>query len=220
MMHALSALLLGAAAASAARPRTFGKGIPNHEFTEIEQEIYNHTLAAGSTSGMVNHFWSTACGAGASFAGGLDSGRTIYRYYIDGETTASVVFTPRQAAGVIFDPIGECNDPSCTHPAPGPTPSPSGGPGNDTRHDEYKIGGRGETCDQACAMDGHTCNPQLDPNGTASADLGEMMAGLVEFDTGAKCKVDGEPWFAHDQVFIPHSRASITSSMVLSSKKG
>jgi hypothetical protein len=55
--------------------------------------------------------------------------------------------------------LGECNDPSCTHPAPGGlTPSSGPGrhrhPGNDTRHDEYKIGGGwGETCDTACASE-------------------------------------------------------------------
>ena len=54
---------------------------------------------------MVTHFWSTACGAGVSFKGGLDSGVTIYRYYIDGETEASAVFNPREVAGVVFDPI-------------------------------------------------------------------------------------------------------------------
>ena len=200
-MAMLALLVLATStAATAPRSRTFGRGIPNHPFTDTETEIYNHTLAAGSTSGMVTHFWSTACGAGVSFKAGIDSGRTTYRYYIDGETTASVVFTPREAAGVIFDPVGECNDPSCTHPAPGgDTPRPRGGPGNDSRHDEYKIGGRGQTCDEACAADGHQCNPSLNPNGTTATDLGEMMAGLVEFDTGAKCKITQQLWWAHDQ---------------------
>ena len=146
-----------------------------------------------------------------SFKGGLDSGVTIYRYYIDGEDDASIVFTPRDVAGVrlvqtpcamtspapplslslsprrltargfhthtaaplvvapdqvIFDPIGECNDPSCTHPAPGTSrPVPTPGTKDATRRDEYVIGGRGATCDAACAVDGRHCNPIIEPNG-------------------------------------------------------
>jgi hypothetical protein len=190
--------------ATARRPRTFGKGIPNHPFTDVEVEIFNHSLAAGSSSGMVTHFWSTACGAGVSFKGALDSGITTYRYYLDGETVASVVFTPREAAGVVFDPIGECDHPGCTHPAPGSGggggPTPAGGthPGN--RSDEYIIGGRGATCDAACAESGNrVCNAQLNPAGVPQAELGAMMADLVEYDTGAKCVVDTVPWWAPDQ---------------------
>eukprot|EP01046_Picozoa_sp_COSAG06_P047895 COSAG06_NODE_7053_length_2655_cov_4.975352_1_plen_159_part_10 len=121
MMMRLLGLLAAAGSAvdaAAGMPRTFGKGIPNHPFTTTEVELYNHTLSAGASSGMINHFWSTACGKGVSFKGGLDSGAAIYRYYIDGEAEASIVFTPRDVAGVIFDPIGECDNPGCTHPAP------------------------------------------------------------------------------------------------------
>ena len=161
-------------------------------------ELYNHTLSAGSSSGMITHFWSTACGAGVSFKGGVDSGVAIYRYYVDGEAEASVVFTPRDVAGVIFDPIGECEGPTCTHPAPdgaSPTPSPSTAP----RHDEYVIGDRGATCDEACASEHRTCNPVINPPGINPVDLGEMMADLVEYDVGARCTVDDNPWFAADQ---------------------
>ena len=129
-------LLLGISSTMALRPRTFGRGIPNHLFTDIEDEIFNHTLPASSASGMITHFWSTACGAGESFKEGIGSGRTIHRYYIDGESTASVVFTPREAAGIIFVPVGECNDPSCTHTASGGHSTP----GNGTGTDEYVIG--------------------------------------------------------------------------------
>ena len=102
-------------AAAAARPRTFGNAIPNHPFTDAEVDLFNHSLPPTSTVGMVTHFWSTAV---EEFQGGVDSGVTTYRYYIDGEAEASVVFTPREAAGVVFDPVGECADPECKHPAP------------------------------------------------------------------------------------------------------
>lgn len=83
-MSARAALLLCASAPAstavgAGMPRTFGKGIPNHPFTTTEVELYNHTLSTGASSGMITHFWSTACGAGVSFKGGLDSGVAIYR---------------------------------------------------------------------------------------------------------------------------------------------
>ena len=238
----MAALRLAAALAllphaAAARPRTFGRGIPNHvslcmppqsptplppskarlgralkptldcrqPFTDVETEIFNHTLASGSTSGMVTHFWSTACGSGVSFKGGLDSGATIYRYYIDDEAEASVVFTPREAAGVVFDPIGECDDGECTHPAPGaagPTPAPHGGGGGSpvsTRRDEYVVGGKGETCEAACAAEQRQCNPVINPPGTEAAELGELMRSLVEYDTGAHCTVGTQPWWAADQ---------------------
>ena len=51
---------------------------------------------------MVTHFWSTAV---EEFQGGVDSGVTTYRYYIDGEAEASVVFTPREAACALA-PVG------------------------------------------------------------------------------------------------------------------
>ena len=83
-MSARAALLLCASAPAstavgAGMPRTFGKGIPNHPFTTTEVELNNHTLSHGASSGMITHFWSTACGAGVSFKGGLDSGVAIYR---------------------------------------------------------------------------------------------------------------------------------------------
>ena len=53
--------------------RAFGTGIPNHPFTDVEAEIFNHSLPPTSTVGMVTHFWSTACGAGVSFQGGVDT---------------------------------------------------------------------------------------------------------------------------------------------------
>jgi len=66
LLQLLGIVLLPTTMASA-MPKTFGKGIPNHPFTDVEVELFNHTLSAGSASGMVTHFWSTACGAGVSF---------------------------------------------------------------------------------------------------------------------------------------------------------
>jgi hypothetical protein len=149
---------------------------------------------------MITHFWSTACGAGVSFKGGLDSGVAIYRYYIDGEAEASIVFTPRDVAGVIFDPIGECDGPTCTHPAPsGASPAPGPNPSTAPRRDEYVIGDRGATCDETCAGEHRKCNPVINPPGSHPGDLGEMMADLLEYDVGARCAVDDKPWWAADQ---------------------
>ena len=45
--------------------------------------------------GVMTHFWST-CGPEVE-------GLQLVRYYVDGETTASIAFTPPLAAGVGFD---------------------------------------------------------------------------------------------------------------------
>ena len=57
-----------------------------------------HECAVGFNDGHVGvmtHFWSTC---GPEVEAGL-----LVRYYVDGETTASIAFTPPLAAGVGFD---------------------------------------------------------------------------------------------------------------------
>jgi len=83
---------------------TWSLGIPNFPFTNVETEIFNRTLAPGAAFGMINHFWSTACG-GRGIDYGSEGGIAIYRVYVDGESEASIQFTPRSATGFgPFDP--------------------------------------------------------------------------------------------------------------------
>lgn len=70
-----------------------------------EKQLYEYELSAGSIQGTINYFWSTACG-GRGIDWSTESGITIYRIYIDGETTASLEFTPRMAVGLGFPPNG------------------------------------------------------------------------------------------------------------------
>ncbi len=74
MLCSLIFLSLGAGAAPLSPPRTFGLGIPNHPFTSDEVDIFAYNLNTSDTIGVVNHFWSTACGAGVNFATGEQSG--------------------------------------------------------------------------------------------------------------------------------------------------
>ena len=64
-----------------------------------ELALFNHTIQtpAGIAHGAyLNHFWS----AGGKGAVGMYIADTqIVRYYIDGEATASIEFTPSMAAG-------------------------------------------------------------------------------------------------------------------------
>lgn len=114
------------------------------------------------------------------------AGIATYRYYIDGEANASIVFTPRMAVGIGFPPAGTSG--------PG-----GGGAGLDTRADEYIIGGKGETCDEACGSVQRECNPVMIPPNVTDSLVGDFMSRLVRFDTGAGCNVDADAWFAPDQ---------------------
>jgi hypothetical protein len=73
--------------------RTFGTGLSNGAITTQEQFIFSWVLAPGDV-GVMTHFWIT-------YTTATDPG-TIIRYYIDGETEASIQFTPSLAAGVGF----------------------------------------------------------------------------------------------------------------------
>jgi hypothetical protein len=79
-------------------------GIPNFPFTDSEVEIYNHTLSPGAAFGVVNHFWSCACG-GRSINWATEGGIARYRLYVDGEAAASLSWTMREMVGLgVFDP--------------------------------------------------------------------------------------------------------------------
>jgi hypothetical protein len=98
-------LVLAACAFGAPQPppRTFGAGIPSLPLQPgVATPIFNHTVAAGSTLGVLNHLWSV--GPGSAAKPELD-GIQIYSFYVDGEPEPSVRFSMRAAAGIIFDPV-------------------------------------------------------------------------------------------------------------------
>lgn len=73
--------------------QTFGTGLSSGEITTDETYVFSWVLAAGDV-GAMTHFWTT-------YPGKVDNG-VIVRYYIDGETNASIEFTPSLACGVGF----------------------------------------------------------------------------------------------------------------------
>jgi hypothetical protein len=73
---------------------TFGTGLSGGSFSPTEKTLFAHEIEADHT-GVMNHFWST-CNAQCE-------GALLVRYYIDGETNASIAFEPGMAAGTGFD---------------------------------------------------------------------------------------------------------------------
>jgi len=88
------------------RPRTFGSAHPNIAFSASkETELFSYNITDSSTShGVINHWWSTACG-GRDVDYATEGGISIYRFYIDGESTPSIVISPREASMIFFDPL-------------------------------------------------------------------------------------------------------------------
>ena len=116
MLRILLVVGLPVMALCAAPPRTFGKGVPNFPVTASEErELATFTLGEGAAMGSITHFWSTACGGNTPAWDGPDAGSTIYRFYVDGESTASIEAQPRMMTGFGFWPA----------PAPAPTPAPA-----------------------------------------------------------------------------------------------
>jgi len=82
---------------------TFGTGLSSGAITLKEQWVFQHFVAPGDL-GVMTHFWVT-------YPTDVDKG-TIIRYYVDGETTASIQFTPSLACGVgSYDPQGPWGTP-------------------------------------------------------------------------------------------------------------
>lgn len=73
------------------RINTFGTGLSSGAITTNEQYVFSHIVAPGDT-GVMTHLWLT-------YPSNVDNG-VIIRYYIDGETTASIEFEPSLACGV------------------------------------------------------------------------------------------------------------------------
>lgn len=74
--------------------RSAGNALSQGRLTQTEQSLLYYELSAGAQMGATTHFWIT---------GGPQTDFAWIRYYIDGETTASVQFQPPMAAGVGFD---------------------------------------------------------------------------------------------------------------------
>ena len=83
-------------------PKSFGTGrsqitVPiTSEFT-----LYNYTLSSGATHGVITHWWITGeptTGYGNPTQGSSVADYIIWRFYVDGETTASIEVAAPQAA--------------------------------------------------------------------------------------------------------------------------
>jgi len=78
----------------ASDPSAFGTGISNTGISTDEFEIFAWALPAGAV-GAMTHFWITG--------GNPAMGVTTIRYYVDGESTASIAYNPGLASGVGFN---------------------------------------------------------------------------------------------------------------------
>jgi hypothetical protein len=74
---------------------TFGTGLACHTLYTDERELWNYTVSSSASTAVLFHFWTT--GAPSDWVD-----RTTWRYYVDGETEASIQFTAAMAAGVGF----------------------------------------------------------------------------------------------------------------------
>lgn len=93
MVNVLAALLVSAAGVSATVPSVIGTGVSQAKLTSEETTMFTHDVSAEGSWAYMNHFWA---------AGNPEVDRAIFRYYVDGEVNASVVFTPALACGVGF----------------------------------------------------------------------------------------------------------------------
>ena len=73
--------------------KTFGTVESSASIGPAEKEVFSWVLS-GEQTGAMTHFWIT-------YSSATDPS-TMIRYYVDGETTASIAFTPSMAAGTGF----------------------------------------------------------------------------------------------------------------------
>jgi len=73
---------------------TFGTGLSAGAITQDEQWIFQHFVAPGDV-GVMTHFWFTI--------GNPNGDGVLVSYYIDGEETPSIEFSPSLACGVGFN---------------------------------------------------------------------------------------------------------------------
>eukprot|EP00456_Euglypha_rotunda_P077472 TRINITY_DN7316_c0_g2_i9.p1 TRINITY_DN7316_c0_g2~~TRINITY_DN7316_c0_g2_i9.p1 ORF type:complete len:426 (-),score=33.85 TRINITY_DN7316_c0_g2_i9:128-1405(-) len=74
---------------------TFGTGLSGGSISQEEFQVFGWTMPSGSY-GVMDHFWITG-------PNNINWDDVVIRYYVDGEATASVQFTPSMAAGVGFN---------------------------------------------------------------------------------------------------------------------
>eukprot|EP00039_Didymoeca_costata_P003025 m.64612 g.64612 ORF g.64612 m.64612 type:complete len:399 (+) comp11660_c0_seq2:105-1301(+) len=136
MLHSLVLpvlLLCSFAAVCAITPKNFGKGLSQGHI-HLEEEtfyVYNVTQHDGFSAALT-HFWITGgtymCGDDKTACDGSLAGAgvwnpfvdfVVFRYYIDGETNASIVFSPNMACGV--GPFANRTE-SSNSPPSGPSP--------------------------------------------------------------------------------------------------
>ena len=85
------AVAAGGASVPAGPLKTFGTGRSAFSYNSSETTLFEYTATPGAVSAAMTHFWTT---------GTTDT--AVFRYYIDGETAASVEFTPPAASGAFF----------------------------------------------------------------------------------------------------------------------
>lgn len=73
--------------------RPIGAALNQHKLNQTEQTLFEHDCADG-TSAVLSHFW-----AGGGSPGTDDA---LIRYYVDGESKPSIMFTPARAVGLEF----------------------------------------------------------------------------------------------------------------------
>ena len=76
---------------------TIGTGLSGGTVTAEEQVLFNHTAIH---PGLMTHFWTAGR---ATFDDITPFDNITWRYYIDGEAEASIVFQPSLACGTGFD---------------------------------------------------------------------------------------------------------------------
>jgi hypothetical protein len=96
--------------------RTFGTGASALAVNATELTLFEHAVSAG-TVGVMTHFWITgmelrppSLGPTMFRSNGTDN--VTVRYYIDGESIASIEFKPPMAAGVGFNDDAANGDPT------------------------------------------------------------------------------------------------------------
>ena len=83
----------------------FGTAIAGGYLNQTEQTVFEHSVSAAASHGVLTHWWLTA-----HDHGGISTYThyAMLRVYIDGEANASLAFTPSLAIGVGFgDPAGD-----------------------------------------------------------------------------------------------------------------
>ena len=89
LLSLLSAQVIGISVNNNMLP--IGTGQSQGDITAEEQVLFTHTAL---NPGLMTHFWT---------AGSESVDRVTWRYYIDGEKEASIVFQPSLACGTGFD---------------------------------------------------------------------------------------------------------------------